>query len=258
MLSFEFFHRFLLSRRAGSLVKSIARISIVGIWLGVTALIIVMSVMNGFNRSIKGRMLEVEPHLVIDFTGDMDLEQTYQHPVYEQLKSDPKNLMAPVTKQDVILRTREGYVQHAIANGVTAERLHDLIEYGAKKRGQLEPELLDKVKGMKPGEVVLGMGLADAIGLFKDDTVVLIPPENLLLPASEIPVVSQATVKGFMLTDVARVDDHSFFYIIGQSFPRLKNSASRVTSLEVWLEDAYSAASVKAGLSQEGVKVETK
>ena len=67
MLSFEFFHRFLISRRAGSLVKTISRISITGIWLGVMALIVVVSVMNGFNRSIRSRLLEVEPHVVIDF-----------------------------------------------------------------------------------------------------------------------------------------------------------------------------------------------
>ena len=67
MLSLEFFYRFLLSRRAGSLVKTIARISVLGIWLGVAALIIVVSVMNGFNKSIRARLLEVEPHLVVHF-----------------------------------------------------------------------------------------------------------------------------------------------------------------------------------------------
>ncbi|MEM7645836.1 MAG: FtsX-like permease family protein, partial [Pseudomonadota bacterium] len=253
-----FFYRFLISRRAGSLVKSIARISILGVWLGVTALIIVVSVMNGFNRSIKDRLLEVEPHLVIDVEGVSDLKGLEAHPAYQKIQDQDVTLLAPKSHQDVILRTSEGFVQHAVANGVTRSRLRQLLDYANKKKyGENDPGLLEKIEKLQSGEVILGVGLADSIGLFQDDSVVLIPPETLLLPAGEIPQLSQATVRGFLLTDVPRIDGHSFFFIIGESFPRLKSSPSRKMGVEIWLKDPYQAATVKEQLNQEGVRIET-
>ena len=210
VLSLEFFHRFLLSKRAGSLVKTISRISIVGIWLGVAALIIVISVMNGFNKSIRDRLLEVEPHLVIDFQNLKSPDQIKAHDVYKKLQTFDTELTAPISHQDVILRTTEGFVQRAVASGVTRERLYHLLDYGDRKKGQNDPDLKDKISKLQTNEVILGVGVADKMGLFRDDTMVIIPPENLLLPAGEIPTLTQATVKGFILTDVDRIDGHSF------------------------------------------------
>lgn len=257
VLSFEFFHRFLISKRAGSLVKTIARISIIGIWLGVTSLIVVVSVMNGFNRSIRTRLIEVEPHLVIDFDQIQSAKEIVKHPVYEKLKSYPTELVAPISHQDVILRTSDGFVQHAIANGVTRERLMQLLDYANKKAGKKDLELQTKIEDLQPGEIVLGVGLADMIGLFRDDSVVIIPPENLLLPSDEIPRLSQGVVRGFLQTDVDRIDARSFYYILDQSFPRLSRAASRHIALEVWLKDAEQAEAVKAQLQSPGIKVET-
>lgn len=257
MLSFEFFHRFLLSKRAGSLVKTISRISITGIWLGVAALIVVVSVMNGFNRSIQNRLLQVEPHLVISFDEIKSASDIVEHPVYKQVTDLDVNFMAPMSYQDVILRTAEGYVQGAVATGVTRKRLLQLLEYANKKAGKVDQELQDKVSDLQAGEVILGVGLADSIGLFNDDSVVLIPPETLLMPAGEIPKLSQAVVKGFLMTDVERIDGQSFYYIIDESFPRLRHSAGKQFALEVWLDDASHSASVKEQLQGEGITVET-
>ncbi len=257
MLSFEFFHRFLISRRAGSLVKTISRISITGIWLGVMALIVVVSVMNGFNRSIRDRLLEVEPHLVIDFNEIDQADQILGHPVYEKLKKFDTQLVAPISHQDVILRTSDGFVQHAVGNGVTRERLLQLLEFANQKAGQVDEDLKEKIENLGAGEVILGVGLADMIGLFREDTMVIIPPENLLLPSSEIPTLSRGTVKGFLLTDVERIDDRSFYYILDQSFPRLRKTAGRSIALEVWLKDAEQADWIKSELAMADLSIET-
>src|SRR5580692_5671421 len=65
MLSWLIFKNYLLSRRSGALVRIIAWHCILGIGMGVASLIIVLSVMNGFNLSIRNRMLSVEPHLIV-------------------------------------------------------------------------------------------------------------------------------------------------------------------------------------------------
>jgi lipoprotein-releasing system permease protein len=257
VLSFEFFHRFLISRRAGSLVKTISRISIAGIWLGVMALILVVSVMNGFNQSIRKRLLAVEPHLVIDFNDLENSKSVVEHPVYEQLMGLETELVAPISHQDVILRTSDGFVQHAVANGVTRERLLQLLEYANQKSGRVDAELKAKIENLGTNEMILGVGLADMIGLFREDTVVIIPPENLLLPSSEIPTLSQGTVKGFISTDVERIDGRSFYYILDQSFPRLGQTAGRSLAVEVWLQHPDQADTLKTQLSRPDIKVET-
>ncbi len=257
MLSFEFFHRFLISKRAGSLVKTISRISIVGIWLGVSALIVVVNVMNGFNKSIRSRLLEVEPHLVVDFADLSSSRDLTQHPVYEKLKSFEGTLVAPISHQDVILRTTDGFIQQAIATGVTRERLLQLLQYADKKSDNREEGLAEKVENLKFGDMILGMGLADKIGLFRDDSVVIVPPENMLLPAGEIPKVSQGTVRGFLLTDVERIDGQSFFFILDESFPRLQGAAGRHIALEVWLKDPEQAEAIKQAVATAGVTIET-
>ena len=257
MLSFEFFLRFLLSKRAGSLVKTISYISFSGLWLGVSALIIIISVMNGFNQSIQSRLLTVEPHLVLEFDDFKSVSEIKNHSLYGKVKGLGTSFVTPVSHQDVILRTREGFIQGAVAHGVTRRRLLQLLEYGEKKSGRKDPELRKKIQGLSSGELVLGERLASSIGLFRDDSVILIPPETLLLPADEVPRLSKGLVKGFITTDIDRIDGQSFFYIIGESLPHLQKTASRKLSLEVWLNDPDQAETVKKQLTSKGVKIET-
>ncbi len=257
VLSLEFFYRFLLSPRAGSLVKTIARICIVGVWLGVTSLIIVVSVMNGFNKSIEERLLQVEPHLFLKFSGLSKTDEMLAHPVVTRLKQTDVKLFSPVSQQDVILRTEEGIIQPAIAQGVTKERLFQLLEYANKKAGKQDLELWTKVENLEPGEVIVGMGLADSSGLFYDNQFVVIPPEYLLMPASERTRFNSVTVKGFLVTDVERIDAHGLYYILDKAIPRLRGSASEQLGMDVWLNNPQDAPTVKEQLTHQGVVIET-
>ena len=101
------------------------------------------------------------------------------------------------------------------------------------------------------------MGLADKIGVFRDDNIVIIPPENLLYPTGEAPRVDSADVKGFLLTDVERIDGQSFYYILGEALPWIRNSAGRHLALEVWLKDPSDAAKIKEELLSDDVSIET-
>ena len=134
----------MLSKRAGSLVKTISYISFSGLWLGVSALIIVVSVMNGFNHSIQSRLLAVEPHLVLELDDLKSVLEVKNHPLYKKINKLGASFITPVSHQDVILRTREGFVQGAVAHGVTRQRLLQLLEYGEKKNSQKDPDLKKK------------------------------------------------------------------------------------------------------------------
>ncbi len=222
-----------------------------------SALIIVVSVMNGFNRSIQSRLLTVEPHLVLEFDDIKSVSELREHPLYKKIREFEPTFITPVSHQDVILRTPEGFVQGAVAYGVTRRRLLQLLEYGEKKNNQKDNDLREKIKNLSSGELILGERLASSIGLFRDDSVVLIPPETLLLPSDEVPKLSQALVKGFINTDIDRIDSQSFFYIIGESLPHLQSTVSHRLGLEVWLDKPNQAGAITKHLVSEGVKVET-
>ena len=66
MLKRLFILRYLWSSTKGSTVKTIALISVGGIGIGVLAMVVVLSVMAGFDEAIKTRLLGVEPHLIVD------------------------------------------------------------------------------------------------------------------------------------------------------------------------------------------------
>ena len=259
MLSYEFFTRFLLSKRAGALVRTISRISIIGIWLGITSLVIVISVMNGFNRSIQKRLLAVEPHLVVSFDEKLSTREIKEHDIYQKLSSEEGVELSLFAKQDVILRTPDGFLQGAVAHGVTRKTLHKIHNFSNNNIGDgTDSELQKKIEDLEPGSLIMGAGLADALGLFKGDTVVIIPPESLLLMSmGEVPVYTQGTVKALILTDVDTIDGKTAFYILDESFPRLVGAAGRERGIEVYLPDPYSVDSVKADIEQEGVKVAT-
>ena len=129
MLVWDFFKKYLLSRRAGALIKTISWISIISVFLGVTALIMVTSIMNGFNETIRKRMFGIEPHVVITSEklgeeGEFQLEETKA--LFEKKKGVEST--AYVTKTDVILRTFEGLFGGGIAKGYSRQELNQLFQ----------------------------------------------------------------------------------------------------------------------------------
>ena len=237
MLSRELFYRFLLSPRAGSLVRTISRISIVGIWIGVTALLLIMSIMNGFNRSIQDRLVNIEPHLVVTFPHKMDFPEIQKTDVFTELSERSDMQVDVFSTQDVILRTVEGKVQGAVARGVTLQSLKQLMGYVETKAGRSPEEIHKELDKLEPGEVVMGLMLAETAGLFEGNSVTIIPPENLIMAPGDVPVISQATVKGFVMASHETTDRHTLFYIQGESLPRLQYTAGIQRGLEIRLQD---------------------
>ena len=86
MLVRDFFSHLIFSRRAGALVKRLAWLSVGAIALSITALLVVIFVMNGMNASIHKRMLSLEPHLYVTVNGVNKGSLLEIHPVFQRLK----------------------------------------------------------------------------------------------------------------------------------------------------------------------------
>lgn len=252
MLEIDFFRHFLLSRRAGSLIRTIAWLSIVSVAIGVFALIVVLSVMNGFHQSIRKRLLAAEPHLVISLAATPKDDLMGLKPQVLRYLESEKGLLDVIERQDVVLRTAEGVFSGAEARGLDRAAVIRLIQaveeanHGEKKSAYSVPPSDEISMSMGPGEVMMGAELARGLGIFEGDRITVIAPEALLLPPGEAPKFERVTVKRLLTTNVADLDGKLFLYSRGQSLQGLGATASRRTDLEGWFPDAARAEEIKA------------
>ncbi len=268
MFSFawDIFRHYLLSRRAGALVRTVAWLCISGVALGVAALVVVTSVMNGFNEQIRKRLLAIEPHLVVKIPGAKNTDEILAHPLYQELRSRPGVRAEIFENQEVIVRTVDGLFQGALAKGMEADSLAQIIResHDIARSGRIPdenafetPELQAESLRLGSGEVLVGIDLARVLGIFEGDKIVLIAPEALLLPVGEAPPFERVSVKGFLRTNLEDIDANMIFFARGQSLGAFRRSPSREIGFEIRIPDPLKADELKKELVAKGLQAET-
>ncbi len=268
--AWDLFKHYLLSRRAGSLIRTVAWISIAGVAIGVTALVVVISVMNGFNDQIRHRLLAVEPHLVATRSvsptelGSMPTDQVRETADFKNLKATPHIQTDLFENQDVILRTVDGNYGGAVARGVEPETLTYILTETRKavvapvNTTPLDAPIISRESSeLAKGEVMIGIDLARSLGIFEGDTVTLIAPEALLLPPGEAPPFERVVVKSLITTNLADIDEKVLFYGRGRSLVTFRNSPSRSSGFEVRLPSPQDFQPLKTDLEKSGWRVES-
>lgn len=257
MLAWLIFRNYLLSRRSGALVRIVAWHCILGIGMGVAALVIVLSVMNGFNLTIRSRMLSVDPHLVVLEKKLPDQERILE--VKGMAAAASRRGVVDVHRfesQDVILRSGDGIFGGAIARGYDQPAMADLLTrvWSSVNRG-VAPAQGESLM-LEGSEIVLGIDLARSLGIYEGDEIILVPPETLLLPKGEVPKFQRARVKSLLNTQMPEFDSKLVFYSLGEMPARMR-SVSRESGLEIRLNDPYEADRVKKALVAKGLSAQT-
>lgn len=256
MLVGHLFRHFILSPRAGALVRKISLLSMIGIAVSVMAFVVVLSVMNGMNVSIKKRILGLEPHLSIQVAGITTGEGLESHPVFSRIKEDPTNQAHVFESQDVIIRTQDGQFRGGIARGVSEASLENFL----RQLGSLNQEgnstfKLEDIP--EEGEVLMGYDLAQTLGVFEGDYVTIVSPSGLLLPAGEVPALERVRVKRVIVTTLADVDSQNIFYQRNMALSRIKDSGTVSLGIDVWLADPNRLERVQADLEKfDGVQIQ--
>ncbi|MDH0370538.1 lipoprotein-releasing ABC transporter permease subunit [Comamonas aquatica] len=174
--------------RRNGFISFISGVSMLGIALGVAALIIVLSVMNGFQKEVRDRMLSVVSHIEIFAPNgqalqdvDATLRQAKQHP--EVIGAAPF-----VAAQGLIARGED--MKGAIVRGIDPAREGEVTDLAATNA--------DVLKLLTPGtfNIVLGQELARQMGVGVGDVVTLIAPSGQVTPAGVVPRLKQMTVAG--------------------------------------------------------------
>lgn len=180
--------RYTHAKRRNHFISFISIVSMAGIALGVMALIVVLSVMNGFQEELRARILGVAAHLEITGPGDR--------------LADWRALLAQ-TRQNKSVLAGAPYVntQGMLANG---DKVRGVIIRGVEPA--LENRVADFAQRMKTGRlddlkpgsfgIVLGAELARALDVYPGDKIVLLTPQGNITPAGVMPRVKQFTVTG--------------------------------------------------------------
>jgi lipoprotein-releasing system permease protein len=177
--------------RRNRFISFISSVSMVGIALGVAALIIVLSVMNGFQKEVRDRMLGVLSHIeVLAYTG-----AAIDNPagVQNTLALQPQVLAsAPFVLSQVLLAQGED-MRGALVRGI--DPAQEVLVTDAV--ALMPPDVLAQ---LQPGTfgVVLGNELARALGVKTGDNITLVAPGGQVTPAGVVPRMKQLTVVGLL------------------------------------------------------------
>ena len=177
--------------RRNGFISFISGVSMLGIGLGVAALIIVLSVMNGFQKEVRDRMLGVLSHIEVLAYAQAELDSPPL--LQQQLARHPQVLAsAPFVLSQVLLAQGED-MRGALVRGI------DPLQEGLVTDAiAAMPEQV--LKQLQPGAfgVVLGSELARALGVKVGEQVTLVAPGGQVTPAGVVPRLKQLTVVGLL------------------------------------------------------------
>ena len=174
--------------RRDRFLSFISATSVASIALGVMALIIVLSVMNGFQTQVRDRMLSVIPHIqVTSLSG----------PVEDWGALAAQVMKAPgVTGAAPYVRGQGLVSNGSLVTGVMVQGIDPAAEPRASQVASTMPR--EVLEGLAPGRfnVVLGSVLAARLGVYPGDKIALVVPEGTMTPAGMIPRARTLTVSG--------------------------------------------------------------
>lgn len=233
--------RYTRAKRRNHFISVIALISMLGIALGVMALIVVLSVMNGFQKELRTRILGVASHVQINGVGNRLVPW---REVIEQAQKHPDvRAAAPFVMAQSMLSVGSA-VQGAIIRGIDPAAEAKVAEVGSHMRS-------GKMEDLKPGEfgIVLGSELARALTVRVGETVVLIAPQGQVTPAGILPRLRQFRVVGIFEIGMYEYD-FGLAYIHMQDAQRLYRLEDAVSGVRLKLDDLMQAPRVARELGR--------
>lgn len=244
MSSYEFFigMRYTRAKQRTRFISVITLISIVGIVLGMTVLITVLSVMNGFQREIRTRILGVASHVQISGAGNQLADW---QPIAQQAMRNPQvEATAPYVSAQGLL-TYGSAVRGAFVRGIVPELEARVSDVGNHmKRGSLGD--------LRAGEfgIVLGLELARALGVTLGEKVVLVAPQGQVTPAGILPRLKQFTVVGIFAVDHYEYDS-GLALVNMEDAQKLFRFGDAVSGVRLKLKDLFQSMAVARELARQ-------
>ena len=227
--------RYTRAKRRNHFISFISLMSMAGIALGVAALIVVLSVMNGFQKELRTRILGVASHVQL---SGADNRLVDWRAAAQTAAQNPRVLAAaPFVNAQGLLSFGQA-VRGSVVRGVIPEMEDKVAEIGMHMRA-------GRLDALRPGEfgIVLGAELARALGVLYGEKVVLIAPQGQVTPAGVIPRLKQFTVVGIFEVGMFEYDS-GLALIDLQDAQRVFQMGDAVSGVRLKLDDLFAARTV--------------
>ncbi|QNI02669.1 lipoprotein-releasing ABC transporter permease subunit [Halomonas sp. SH5A2] len=224
--------RYVRAKRRNHFISFISLTSMLGLMLGVAVLILVLSVMNGFDHELRTRILGMVPHAKIEAREGM---VEWQSLAEEIMQRDRVEGVAPYVEQQGMFSVG-GNNEGAMVNGIHPDWEDNVSIIGEHmQRGELSD--------LVPGEwnVVLGSMLARRLGVDVGDRVTLLVPEASITPAGVFPRLKRFTVSGIF--SVGAELDANLAYANIEDMQTLGRLGDAIGGLRLELDDLFVAGS---------------
>ncbi|MDO9054714.1 MAG: lipoprotein-releasing ABC transporter permease subunit [Gallionella sp.] len=234
--------RYTRAKRRNHFISFISLISMLGMGLGVMALIVVLSVMNGFQKEIRARMLGASPHLEV--VADGGRMENWQ-PILAAVSQHPQvTASAPYVSGQGMLSFGQS-VQGVMVRGIDPARETAITDLSNKIKAGTLADLRSTEFG-----IVLGSDLARALGVRMGEKVMLIAPQGSITPAGMMPRLKQFRVVGLFEIGMAPYDNSLALININDA-QKLFQLGEAVTGISTKLRDIDRAPEVATVLQQQ-------
>ncbi|MEH6455212.1 MAG: lipoprotein-releasing ABC transporter permease subunit [Cocleimonas sp.] len=233
--------RYTRSKYKNNFISFISLTSMLGILFGVLVLITILSVMNGFEKELRDRILSMVSHVTITETdGLLSDWQTEQ----QKLLSDPIVVgSAPFIEKQVMI-SANGQLRGVLMQGILPEE--------QPKVGDIHKRVLEgSFSDLTPRgyTIALGVELAQHLGVFVGDKVTVITPQIKITPAGMIPRSKRFTVSSIYKINMAQYDASTAF-IHMRDASKLFKTRDEVTGVRLKLDDLFTAPALAAELEK--------
>jgi lipoprotein-releasing system permease protein len=233
--------RYLRSTRGRGFLSFIAVISMAGIAIGVATLLVVLSVMNGFEKELRSRILSVTAHATI--TGFGPVMPNWQELRERALRDRDVVGAAPYVEEQSLLVVK-GATSGTLIRGVIPSEEANVSTIAQKMRAGSFDMLT--ANGWK---IVLGSALADALHVKVGDKVVLMISSGTVTVAGVVPRMRAFTVVGIFESGMYEFD-RNLAYVSLQDAERLFRMGDAVTGLRLKVTDMYAAPEISRALAR--------
>jgi len=250
-MSYEFFiaRRYFKSKRKTGFISLITYISIGGVTIGVAALIIVLSIMNGFENEVRERFLGFDAHIRLQAFHNQGIKN-YENLLAQVEKVEHVVAAVPYITDKAMIKVGKS-TEGILIKGTDQNRIADVtdlvanIVYGDLDLSEKEVEYSRKPL---PG-IILGRQLADRLEAFElDQKIIVMSPKGVNLP------FAMPSVKVFRLTGLFETGMFEFDNAVGlvsiEAAQKLTKMGNQVHGIEIKLDDMDEASAVSKNLNE--------
>ena len=226
--------RYLTAKRKQAFISLISGVSVLGVIVGVMALMVALGLMTGLQAEIRSKILGATAHLSI-FKSRSDGLDDYKT-VVDRMRSLPGVVgAAPAVYSKALLSSSTGAAPVTL-KGIVPEEERTVTELGRQVEGGELEALRDNQADLPP--VLLGRDLAGTLAVGPGDVVTVTSPQGRLSPLGLLPRVTRLRVAGLVRTGLYEFDS-AWAYIPLAAAQRLFGESGRATLVEVRVEDLY-------------------